>query len=254
LDFATSADGVRIAYETTGSGPPLILLHGGGQSHRNWVDGGYVAALSKHFRVIAIDARGHGASDKPTARANYAIERVMADVLAVADACGAATFDLIGYSYGGNIGRYLASRTDRVTRFVMIGIGFGPGVPEHLRRGVEGNLSQWAPVLGPNPQPEKLSPNLRAAWAEPATRATLAWFSALLDWPPVEPRDLRCPTLWLVGSKNDVGALESLAQYSGTLAQWGVVARVLDGLNHEQEMSASAQVLPVLEQMLTPQG
>jgi pimeloyl-ACP methyl ester carboxylesterase len=252
LEYATSADGVRIAYEATGSGPPLILLHGGGQSHKAWVDAGYVAALSRHYRVITPDARGHGASDKPTARADYAIERVMADVLAVADACGAATFDLIGYSYGGNIGRYLASRTDRLSRFVLIGIGFGPGVPDHLRRGVEGNLAQWAPVLRRNPEPEKLSPNLRAAWAEPATRATLAWFSALLDWPPVEPRDLRCPTLWLVGSRNEVGALESLAQYGGQLAQWGVVARVLDGLDHEQEMTGSAVVLPLLDQMLKP--
>jgi pimeloyl-ACP methyl ester carboxylesterase len=249
LEYAVSADGVRIAYEVAGSGPPLILLHGGGQSHKHWVDAGYVAALSKHFQVITPDARGHGASDKPTARQAYAVEPLMADVLAVADACGAATFDLIGYSYGGNLGRYLASRTDRVSRFVMVGIGFGPGIPAAMRRGVEGNLQPWAPVLGPTPQPEKLSPNLRKAWEDLGVRATVAWFSALLDWPPVEPWNLRCPTLWLVGSKNEVGALESLAQYPD-VAQWGVVARVLDGLDHERELTASDQVLPVLEAML----
>lgn len=253
MDYATSADGVRIAYEATGSGPPLILLHGGGQSHRNWVDAGYVAALSKHFRVIAPDARGHGASDKPGRRADYAIDRVMGDVLAVADACGAETFDLIGYSYGGNIGRYLASRTSRVSRFVLIGVGFGPGVPNAMRRGVEANLAPWAPVLGPEPQPQKLSPNLRKAWEETDVRATISWFSALLDWPPVEPYDLRCPTLWLVGSKNEVGAFDDMIQRPD-IAQWGVVAQVIEGLNHEQELTASDRMLPILEQMLAPQG
>lgn len=253
MAYATSADGVRIAYEVAGSGPPLILLHGGGQSHKVWIDAGYVAALSKHFTVITPDARGHGDSDKPGRPADYAVERLIGDVLAVADACGAQTFDLIGYSYGGNLGRYLASRTDRVSRFVLIGIGFGPGIPPQMRRGVEANLQPWAPVLGADPQPQKLSPNLRKAWEETDTRATVAWFSALLGWPPVEPRDLRCPTLWLVGSKNEVGALDSLAEHPD-VAQWGVFAQLLDGLNHEQELTASDKVLPVLEQMLVPQA
>src|SRR6476659_1746734 len=138
--------GVRIAYETWGDGPPLMLLHGGGQSRQAWIEAGYVDRLKARFRVIAIDARGHGESDKPTRRADYAIETVMGDVLAVADACGAETFDLLGYSYGGNIGRYLASRTDRVARFVLLAIGFGPGAPDSLRRRVEATLAPWAPV------------------------------------------------------------------------------------------------------------
>lgn len=252
MAVATSPDGTRIAYDVTGVGSPLILLHGGGQSRKVWHEHGYVAALSRHFRVITLDARGHGESDKPGGRASYAIDKVMGDVLAVADACAADTFDLIGYSYGGNIGRYLASRTNRVSRFVLLGIGFGAGVPENMRAGVIANLQPWAPVLGPTPEPQKLSPNLRKAWEETDVRATVGWFSALLDWPPVEPRDLRSPTLWLVGSKNEVGAFDDIVS-RGDVAQWGVVPRVIEGLNHEQELTASGQVLPILEQMLVPQ-
>jgi len=247
--FATSADGVRIAYETAGEGPPLILLHGGGQSRRHWFDHGYVEALKGRRRLIAIDARGHGESDKPTQRTDYAIDQVISGVLAVADACGAERFDLIGYSYGGNIGRYLAARTGRIDRFVLIGIGFGAGVPADRRNGIEGTLAQWAPVLGPNPDPSRLSTNLRAAWEEGAVRPTLAWFGALLDWPVVEPRDLGCPTLWLVGGRNEVGALESLAQHRPTLPA-NMRAEVIEGLDHAAELTASAKVLPLIEAFL----
>src|SRR5579871_5477865 len=106
--FATSPDGVAIAYETLGSGPPLILLHGGGLSRRSWFDAGYPQRLAERFQVIAVDARGHGESGKPPERAAYSPERLTADVLAVADACDADRFDLVGYSFGGNTGRYVA--------------------------------------------------------------------------------------------------------------------------------------------------
>jgi pimeloyl-ACP methyl ester carboxylesterase len=42
--------GVRIAYETWGDGPPLMLLHGGGQSRQAWIEAGYVARLQGRFR------------------------------------------------------------------------------------------------------------------------------------------------------------------------------------------------------------
>src|SRR5262245_237846 len=89
---AMSPDGTRIVYETTGSGPALMLLHGGGQTRRSWHDAGYVDRLSKRFTVITVDLRGGGESDKPDTAAAYAVERVLADLLAVADAASAKTF------------------------------------------------------------------------------------------------------------------------------------------------------------------
>jgi dipeptidyl aminopeptidase/acylaminoacyl peptidase len=63
--FAISVDGTRIAYQIQGSGPPLVLIHGGGQTRRSWNERGYVDRLSKSFRVIALDLRGSGDSDRP---------------------------------------------------------------------------------------------------------------------------------------------------------------------------------------------
>jgi pimeloyl-ACP methyl ester carboxylesterase len=57
--------GVQIHYQVEGEGPPLVLQHGFTQSLKSWHMAGYVNALQSHYRLILIDARGHGASDKP---------------------------------------------------------------------------------------------------------------------------------------------------------------------------------------------
>jgi hypothetical protein len=84
--FITSPDGTRIAYDVTGEGSPLFLLHGGGYTRQNWHDVGYVKRLKDDFKVIAIDIRGNGESDKPTAPACYTTDKMGQDILAVADA------------------------------------------------------------------------------------------------------------------------------------------------------------------------
>ncbi len=249
MAFAGRPGGVRIAYETWGDGPPLMLLHGGGQSRQAWIEAGYVDRLQDRFQVIAMDARGHGESDKPTRRADYAIETVMGDVLAVADACGADRFDLLGYSYGGNIGRYLAARTARIHRFVLLGIGFGPGAPDSLRHRVEATLAPWAPVLADPPDPDALPEHLLAAWRDGHVAPMLAWFGALLDWPAVLPHDLMAPTLWVVGSKNEHGAMDSLRTYQPSLPAH-VEALVIAGLDHFAELTAIDQVLPPIAAFL----
>jgi pimeloyl-ACP methyl ester carboxylesterase len=57
--------GVRIHYRTEGEGQPLVLQHGFTDSLGTWYGLGYVEALKPHHRLILIDARGHGGSDKP---------------------------------------------------------------------------------------------------------------------------------------------------------------------------------------------
>ena len=58
-------DGLQIHYEVEGQGPPLILLHWWTGSLEDWRLFGYVDALKDTYRLILIDARGHGQSDKP---------------------------------------------------------------------------------------------------------------------------------------------------------------------------------------------
>src|SRR5262245_9489115 len=100
--------GIRIHYETEGAGSPLVLQHGLAQSIRSWHRAGYVSALKAHYRLILIDARGHGESDKPHNAAAYALAEHVGDVLTVLDALDVPTGHFWGYSMGGVIAYGLA--------------------------------------------------------------------------------------------------------------------------------------------------
>lgn len=96
-----SSDGVRIRYDVTGEGRPLILLHGWGCDRSWWTEPGYVDELKSDHRLFNVDIRGHGASDKPHEAAAYTAAALTADVLAVADTEGLDRFAIWGQSYGG---------------------------------------------------------------------------------------------------------------------------------------------------------
>lgn len=250
-NFATGPDGVRIAYETFGSGPPLILLHGGGQSRRNWIEAGYPARLADRFQVIALDFRGNGESDKPGDRAAYAPDILCADVLAVADACGAERFDLVGYSFGGNTGRYFAAMSPRIARFVMIGIGFGPGSSGSFRTRLETMLAPFEGLLRGQGDEAALSEAHLTQWRDPNMRPLIALFSALMDYPALEPQDLPCPTLWLVGGGNEVGALAEVDRLKDALPATKVRLEMVGALNHAEELTAIDEMLPPIMRFLT---
>jgi pimeloyl-ACP methyl ester carboxylesterase len=84
MPYATNQN-VRIHDQGEGEGPPLVLQHGFSNSLESWYDAGYVHALRPDYRLILIDARGHGASDKPHDPDAYALQRRAGDIVAVLD-------------------------------------------------------------------------------------------------------------------------------------------------------------------------
>lgn len=254
--FALSRDGTQIAYEVTGNGPPLVLLHGGGQNKQDWHNAGYVPRLAREFQVITIDLRGNGESGKPDHDGAYAIERILEDVLAVADACGVEQFALWGFSFGGNIGRYLASRSGRVTRFVMGGIPFGSATPGTWGKSIRESIEKWVPLLEaqragtldlaalPEEDQENLADFHLARW--------IAVFQGMVSWPDVAPQDLRCPTLLLVGSESETYQTFIVEEMDAIKAA-GVQVQVFDGLTHLEEFSEIEIVLPVVREFLRTQ-
>src|SRR5262245_31790444 len=122
-----SADGLRIAYYEwgEGSGVPVVLQHGFSASAlSNWEQTGVVAALVEAGRrVIAVDARGHGASDKPYDPAFYGEQKMADDISALLTLLGAEQLDLAGYSMGGIVALIVAANDARVRRLVTGGIG-----------------------------------------------------------------------------------------------------------------------------------
>jgi pimeloyl-ACP methyl ester carboxylesterase len=90
----TLEDGTPIAYERTGSGAPLVLVHGTLASHTHWAS--IIPALNQHYTVYAIDRRGRGESGDASP---YSIEREFEDIAAVVDSIGAEV-NVLGHSYG----------------------------------------------------------------------------------------------------------------------------------------------------------
>ena len=121
MPFALN-QGVRIHYETTGDGPALVLHHGTMGSGPDWRDLGYVDALKDRYRLILIDARGHGRSDKPHDPKAYDLSLRAGDVVAVLDDLGVPSAAFLGYSMGGWIGFGLAKHfPERFNAFIIGG-------------------------------------------------------------------------------------------------------------------------------------
>ena len=121
METVTSADGTEIAFERTGSGPPLVLVHGDASDHRFWDLSDVRATLAADHTVYAMDCRGVGQSGDQEA---YDLEREFEDVAAVVDAVdGSAT--LLGHSTGALLSLEAARRTDDLRQLVL----YEPPIP-----------------------------------------------------------------------------------------------------------------------------
>jgi 3-oxoadipate enol-lactonase len=121
----TMDDGVALEVTDTGSGPGLLLVHGFGGAKEDFAD--HVDALAVRHRVVTFDHRGHGASDKPADAAAYSLDRMAADVLAVADGLGIDAFRLLGHSMGGMVSRRVVlAEPERIDALVLMDTSPGP--------------------------------------------------------------------------------------------------------------------------------
>jgi DNA-binding winged helix-turn-helix (wHTH) protein len=130
IRYCTTSDGVRLAYATTGNGPPLVkasnwLTHldfeWGSPIWRHWY-----AALSLHHRLVRYDERGIGMSQRDVEYGSF--EAWVHDLETVVDAAGLDRFPLLGISRGGSIAvAYAVKHPERVTHLVLHG-AFAAGV------------------------------------------------------------------------------------------------------------------------------
>lgn len=252
----TAKDGTVIAYEKTGTGSPLLLLHGGGQTKRSWVERGYVERLAKRFTVITMDLRGSGESGRPDTAEAYALDTVLADILAVADAAGAPRFQLMGFGHGASIGRYLAAQSDRVISAVFISADLGPTVSGPVKEAMLSMRAKWQPMLAADKAGtldlKSMSPGDQDAWKNGIAKSALA-LGALTEYPPLEPAAFTAPTLWVVGGA-DTSALENLKAYEGKLTGTKLTVKQLSGLSYSDTFYRTDAVLAEVEPFLISSG
>ncbi len=131
MPFVTAEDGVRIHYELDGleGGTPLVLHHGVYSELEYWRQRrrgrpSYVEVLRDRFRLILLDARGHGESDQPTRVKDYDFRTRVLDVVAVMNAAGLAPTErahFFGYSMGAHVGMSAAIYAPQRFRSLFLG-------------------------------------------------------------------------------------------------------------------------------------
>ena len=257
-----SVNGTTLAYDVSGSGPVVVLVHGGGFDRRLW--DGQVEALRRHFRVIRYDARGYGASASP----DSAAFRHHEDLAALLEHLGVARASVVGQSLGGRIALDLAlARPELVDRIVAVGPGvsgwpwaasdFGPWL-ETFRRGAQGRdtalvVEGW--LASGYMASVRERPELRARVARYARDNARAWFDPgnepELD-PPAMHRlaEIRAPTLVIVGSRDE----EVIRRIADTLAARlpNVRREVIPGAGHAPNLEEPGRFNRLVVDFLRP--
>jgi len=218
--------------EWSSEGVPMVLLHGGGNEAHLWDD--FAPVVAPHYRVLAVDQRGHGDSDwDPQGR--YDSDAMADDLERVLDAFGIGRFVLIGFSMGGRAGMVFAGRhPERLAGLVLVDIGPELDARGRMRIGNEmtenrapvfESIEAYARLLARNypagsaealqrmalhglrRRPDglyelKSDPKLRSERGDPETYAAQERALAQRMWEALAK--LPCPTLVVRGAASDI--------------------------------------------------
>jgi pimeloyl-ACP methyl ester carboxylesterase len=255
-------DANDLTFTARASGPEdgrhVLLLHGFPQT--SWAWRNQLGALSDAgFRAVAPDQRGYSTGARPPAVADYALEHLLADVLALADALEMDTFDLVGHDWGGLVSWLVATRyPDRIRSLTVVSTPHPlalqhallggdpqqaaqaasmeafcqPQLPEKLLLGTDGLGAGLVALLTGGGLPHAAAQAYLAVLAQPgALTAALNWYRAmgrnqLFDLTPVT-----VPTLY-VWSTGDVALGRMAAEATAECVQGPYTFEVLDGVTH----------------------
>lgn len=251
--------GVRIHYTDEGRGEPVILVHGfANPANFQWRRTGRIEALSKEYRVIALDNRGHGRSGKPHDPEQYSIQ-MAEDLVRLMDHLDIEKAHIVGYSMGGFITlKMVTSHPDRVLSAAACGAGWLQPTEENrefgetVARAIE-NRTGFGPLqkrLGLPDRPmtfwEKMGMNLALTFFhDPHALAAVSRGSAQLSLTEAELRANTVPVLTIIGSED--GLLPEAQALAATMANHKLI--VLEGKNHNNT-DVSAAFLDELRKFL----
>lgn len=181
------SDGVKIRYTDEGKGAPVVLIHGfTANGDMNWRIPGVVNLLAKRYRVITLDNRGHGKSDKPTSVEDYG-PKMVDDVIRLIDHLKIDKAHFVGYSMGG-----------------MITVKLAATAPERMLSAVVGGMGwiEQGPAL-PDRDDEQAASGDRRRQVSPELGACLRAFPAL-GVTREQLQAIKTPMVVIVGSKDDL--------------------------------------------------
>ncbi|MFD1828211.1 alpha/beta fold hydrolase [Streptomyces desertarenae] len=213
----TSFDGITIRYHRWDPAPggdrglPAVVLHHGfiADTHTNWVRTGVVETLVRRGRrVVGIDARGHGRSDKPHDAGRYGEEAMARDLSGLLDVLGEDRVHLVGYSMGAVTALLSAARDGRVARLVVGGVGAGVVELGGVDTRELPPALVAAALLAEDPADVPLRMAGLRIWADEVggDRLALAAHSRALRRGPMPLSEVTVPTLVLAGTDDPLAA------------------------------------------------
>jgi pimeloyl-ACP methyl ester carboxylesterase len=259
MEALVSRDGTRIAFERSGDGAPLVLVHGGISDHSYWEP--VRAALAERFSLYAIERRGRGQSGDTDP---YAIEREFEDVAALLASIDEPSH-LLGHSYGAICALEGALLAENVATLVLYeppldrdGFGFPPGLVEQLEtRLADGDrdgvvATMMTDVVGLTADELGQLRNSASWEALVATANTLPRelrSVARYRFDPERFRRLNLPAVLLAGEESPDSLLVGISLLNETLPRSRVVT--MAGVGHEAVETGPAiftsAVLEILE-------
>jgi len=206
--YYTSFDGIKIYFEQHGQGRPVLLIHGFTGTGDSWKRSAlYQDLLNQGFRVIIVDLRGNGKSDKPHTDTAYAHDAEAHDLMGLAGFLGISHYMVVGYSRGSIITARLVVLDKRITKAVMGGIGLDFSNPEWPRR------IMFYKALRGDSIPE-LAPMIKRIQAEGLDQQALAMQQKEQPSTSIaELSNIRIPVLIICGTQDsDNGSASDLAK------------------------------------------
>ena len=244
METFKASDGVQLAYyvdnftEPWKSAPILLLLHaamGSAQRYYAWVP-----PLSRHYRVVRMDLRGHGNSHAPPADRELTLDRLVGDVAELMDHLGCASAHIVGNSAGGYLGQQLAMNHGERVRSLML-FGSAPGlknsqasswIPQIETKGLRTFLAE---TIADRLPLDKVDPGLvewfldEAAKNDPIYIGKFVLLMARYDWSDQLGR-ITCPTLVVVPGAEPIGSTANYEPFRRHLKD--VETRVYEGAPH----------------------
>jgi pimeloyl-ACP methyl ester carboxylesterase len=270
MPFVTTDDGVRLSYEETGTGVPLLFIHEFAGDSRSWEP--QVRHFSRHYRCLVFNARGYPPSDVPSDLASYSQHRAVADAVAVLDhVVPGVPAHVVGLSMGGFCALHVGLRhPERARSLVVAGCGYGAQperqeqfraesrkIAAHFREDGAAAVAEW---YAQGPSRVQFQTKDPRGWAEFAAQlaehdaagAALTMEGVQSERPSLyalqdELRALAVPTLIVTGDEDD-GCLEPDLMLKRTIPASGLA--VLSKTGHTCNLEDPARFNAAVEDFL----
>ncbi len=194
----TSFDGAKIYYEVKGTGSPVVLIHGFIVNGETWKKTAiYTDLLNDGYKVITLDMRGNGQSDKPHNPEAYKNDAEARDIMGLTKMLGIQKYSVVGYSRGAIIASRLILKDKNVAKAVIGGMGTGFTNPEWPRR----KMFYHALMGDSVPELAAMVKNVQAAGLDQKALAYLQ--NAQPSSSPQELKMIKKPVLVVCGSEDE---------------------------------------------------